>query len=265
MLYFPQLISGAMVQYPILKRRRKRTIVNQLADGRTVRMADPNWDEVIWEIRLRGLSSDEWESIHSFSEGVEGRLRTFTFLDPAHNLLGWSEELTASVWARDPGLELIGGIPDPLSDTSATRIVNAAQAAQRLWQPTEAPGWYVYSLSLYVRSAAGSPVTVFRTATDKTSSAVYVTGPDWRRITSSGALDGATGQLSCGIELSAGGSVDVFGFQLEAQWNPSPYKKTPAAGGVHRRARLVDDVSELKSDDPQQHGTVIRVSSRVEV
>ena len=40
MLAYPQLTSGALTQYPMQKRRRPRTILNALADGSAIKLAD---------------------------------------------------------------------------------------------------------------------------------------------------------------------------------------------------------------------------------
>jgi len=41
MLVYPQLESGALSQFPVLKTRTTRTVVNRAADGSTVRLAEP--------------------------------------------------------------------------------------------------------------------------------------------------------------------------------------------------------------------------------
>ena len=41
MTTYPQLGSGALSQFPVQKTRRARTVVNQAADGSTIKLADP--------------------------------------------------------------------------------------------------------------------------------------------------------------------------------------------------------------------------------
>ena len=41
MLYFPQLSTGAVGQYPIQKRRLTRTVVNEAFDGARFKLACP--------------------------------------------------------------------------------------------------------------------------------------------------------------------------------------------------------------------------------
>ena len=40
MSFYPQLITGALSQFPITKRRQTRTVINRLADGSSVRLVD---------------------------------------------------------------------------------------------------------------------------------------------------------------------------------------------------------------------------------
>ena len=52
MLAYPQLTSGALTQYPMQKRRRPRTILNALADGSAIKLAD-----AVLDARLRVMRS----------------------------------------------------------------------------------------------------------------------------------------------------------------------------------------------------------------
>ena len=61
-----------------------------------------------WRLRYEELTDGEMDTLRSFFEGVEGRLGTFTFLDPAGNLLAWSEQLDAEVWEKDPLVTVTG-------------------------------------------------------------------------------------------------------------------------------------------------------------
>jgi len=104
MLYFPQLASGAVSQFPCKKVVHQRTVVNQLLDGSEVKLFDPAGCTVEWDLDLESLTSAEWNAMAALFQAAEGQLGTFTFLDPFGNLLSWSEALSASVWAADAGL-----------------------------------------------------------------------------------------------------------------------------------------------------------------
>jgi hypothetical protein len=55
MLVYPQLTSGALAQFPILKRRRQRTIVNTLADFSSIKLADPFGEITGWELKYAAV------------------------------------------------------------------------------------------------------------------------------------------------------------------------------------------------------------------
>ncbi|HOK48045.1 MAG TPA: hypothetical protein PLK67_19010, partial [Bryobacteraceae bacterium] len=114
MLCFPQLLTGAVGQFPGGKVIRRRTVVNETEDGRTVKLGDAAAGEVEWVLELKGLADSEWEAIENLFEVVEGRLGTFTFLDPFGNLLSWSEDLSAAVWQKSQGVSIAKGYEDPL-------------------------------------------------------------------------------------------------------------------------------------------------------
>src|SRR3954468_15135877 len=102
MLVYPQLESGALSQFPVVKTRRTRTVINRASDGSTIRLADPAGEITEWLLVYKDLSDDEAGALRGFFDAAEGTLQGFTFLDPAGNLLAWSERLDDDVWQRDP-------------------------------------------------------------------------------------------------------------------------------------------------------------------
>src|SRR5580704_12020987 len=122
MLYYPQLSTGAVSQFPVTRSANMRTVSNQLASGFTIRMADTGAQKVQWQLRYSSLTDAERSSIESLFESSEGQLNTFTFLDPTDNLLMWSEDWTQTVWTVDPLLQLTGGIADPTGGNDAIEL-----------------------------------------------------------------------------------------------------------------------------------------------
>jgi len=121
MLYFPQLVSGAVSQFPCKKTVIQRTLVNILADGSQVKFFDSGASRVEWEIDLESLTNGEWSAMAGLFQATEGQLGTFTFLDPFGNLLSWSEAPGAAAWAKDAGLRLTTGVADPQGGTGRPR------------------------------------------------------------------------------------------------------------------------------------------------
>jgi hypothetical protein len=259
MLYFPQLASGAVSQFPIRKRWQRRTVVNRLLDGRAVKLADPDGSTVEWRLELEGLGEEERSRIESLFAEAEGRLKSFVFLDPTDNLLTWSEDLAQAAWVRGAGLELTANVADPAGTSRAARITNGTGAALTVQQTLSVPGSLEYCLSMYARSEQPGEVWLFRSTARKRSP----TGPAWRRIVHPTKLEDTSETVSFGLELGAGRSVEVFGLQVEAQPGASKYKKTTSRSGVYAEAFFQDDVLSVTTKGPGQHGCVVRIRARV--
>src|SRR5207245_1695575 len=94
---------------------------------------------------------------------------------------------------------------------------------------------------VYARCSSSGTVTLTRRTTDGADSRVCVVGPQWRRLVSSGQIPGAAAAFEIAIEIPAGVTVDLYGFQTEAQPQPSAYKKTTSQGGVYPATRFAVD------------------------
>src|SRR5579863_3180760 len=152
MLFYPQLTTGAVSQFPVTRSVKMRTVANQLPSGFTLRMADLGWQKVQWQLRYSNLTDGERSSIESLFEASEGQLNTFTFLDPTDNLLMWSEDWAQPVWTADPLLNVAGGIRDPFGNSAAMQLTNTAETTQQIVQNIAGPSSFVYCYSVYIRS-----------------------------------------------------------------------------------------------------------------
>jgi hypothetical protein len=258
MLVFPQLVTGASALYPVLKRQRMRTVVNVLGDGSKVVLADGDAALVEWELHANGLTAAEWNAIESFFEQTSGRWQTFTFLDPTGNLLAFSEELSSAAWTCGASVELTAGVADPLGTTRATTLVNAGASAAGISQVLQVPGNFQYCLSAWVRSSAGSSVTLMAGSSTSTAPASTV----WSRV----ALAVSRGSSSAtsvtfGLQVPAGGTGAVFGLQVEAQLAPSDYKMTGAGGDVYAQARFASDQLTVTAQGTDVYDAIIRIVS----
>lgn len=249
MIYFPQLSTGATCQFPIRKRCGARTILNRSREGYSIKLADPGAAITEWHLSFDELTDQELAALEALFQASEGRLGEFTFLDPIGNLLAWSEQQDEAIWQKDPLLSLIGGLADPFGGTAAFRLVNTAAATQVLRQTVDAPASLTYCLSLYARSDQGASVRLVRgSAADSRQ-----TGTQWTRLISSGGLSNGAEAIDFGIALDPGCTVDVFGFQVEAQVSASSYKKTADKGGVYPKARFRDDALTVTTIGPNRH------------
>jgi hypothetical protein len=261
MLVFPQLVTGAAALYPLMKRLVRRTAVNHLSDGSVVRLEDPDASTSEWELRAKGLTETEVAAIEALFDATSGGWKTFTFLDPAGNLLSSSEELDAPVWSNGPLIQLTAGIADPFGTTRATRAINAGITVQGVTQELAAPGSFQYCLSVWARSQANSEVTLSLSTAGANATKVFALTGQWMRVTLSENLSQSTEHVTFGAQLDAGASVDLFGMQVEPQPAGSDYKRTGAAGGVRSNARFADDRIRVTAQSTDVYDAVIRIVS----
>ena len=261
MPHFPSLSTGAICQYPLRRRNAQRTIRAEALDGSILRMYDAGSASTVWELRYSGLTDEAWAAIETLFHDVEGRLKTFTFLDPLENLLAWTDDPTAAVWNADPLLSIAAGRPDPFGGANAFSIVNAGQAQQRFQQVVDAPGSLHYCYSLYARSSQATTVELSLSTASAVIARSYPTSGGWERFHISGNLNAGEDQIRCGLTISPGGSLDIFGPQLEAQPNPSEYKSNKSRTGVHSRARFLDDRLSVVQTGVNQCSATIRLYS----
>jgi len=236
MLVYPQLATGALSQLPLKKKRRTRTVVNRAADGSEIKLADPAAEVTEWLLKYVDLSDPEAGALRDFFTAAEGSLNGFTFVDPAGNLLAWSDQLNDQVWQKDPMLTVTGGIADPSGGSDAWQLVNGGAAGQALAQTLEVPGVYLYCLSAYVLSA--TPTSVGLIAGAQTAERAVSTS--WSRIVMAATGDADTASMRFGIEVAAGATVNVYGLQVEAQGAASAYRAS-TRGGVYPDAHFSAD------------------------
>jgi len=258
MLVFPQLSTGAAALYPVTKQSLRRAVVNTLADGKVVVYADSGAAIAGWALRATGLTQAEWNAIENLFQQSSGMAGTFTFLDPAGNLLLQSENFGAGAWAVGALVQLTAGIGDPFGSTRATWLVNTGQAIAGITQLLNVPGDFQYCLSVWVRSSSGSALTLSAANSSKS----FAAGTQWKRVyfSSNSGQAGAT-TVTFGAKLAAGGSVELFGMQVEAQPGPSDYKMTSASGGVYPKARFGSDQITVTAQGTDVYDAVIQIVS----
>ena len=258
MLAFPQLPSGATAQFPIKKHCARRTIVNTLTDGHTVTLADPGAALSQWQLTYQSLDDAELDILQQFFATCEGQLTAFTFLDPLDNLLAWSEALDQGVWQASTLLQMTAGIADPTGGTAATRLTNPTGADLTVQQTINAPGWFSYCFSLYVRGQSGANISMFLQAGTSIARS-YALRTDWNRVQLGGSLNTTAESLAIGIVIHAGESLDIFGLQLEPQMAASIYKRSLSASGVYPAAHFQDDAFAYTTSGPNSHNCVLTI------
>jgi hypothetical protein len=263
MLYYPQLSSGVVSQYPINRRTTLRTITNTLPSGDSIRMSDPGSAVVGWQLQYSNLTDAEWTSLEQLFEAAEGKLTTFTFLDPMDNLLNWSEDWTKPVWTVDPLLQVSTAIADPLGGTGAVQLTNTAQTTQRVVQSIAAASWFQYCYSVYLRANAPTTVQILFSATGQESLTQFPVAASWTRAVIADSLSLQEDGISFGLQLPAGVSIVVFGAQVEPQPAAGYYKKTTDQAGVYPSTRFDSDSLTQTTNASNQNSCAIGLVSNL--
>ncbi len=263
MLYYPQLSTGVVSQFPVNRRTTLRTITNTLLSGDSIRMSDPGSAVVSWQLQYSNLTDDEWSSLEQLFAATEGKLTTFTFLDPMDNLLMWSEDWTNAVWTADPLLNVSTGIADPLGGTGGVQLTNTAQTTQRIVQSIAGASWFQYCCSIYLRSAAPSTVQMVLSATGQESLTQVSVTSSWTRAIKADSLSLQEDGISFGLQLPAGTSIVAFGAQAEPQPAAGYYKKTTDLAGVYPNTRFDSDSLTQTTDAPNQNSCGVSLVSNL--
>jgi hypothetical protein len=263
-LTFPQLTSGALVQYPIRKVTTIRTIKNLLADGSMLVMADPGASQLFWTLAYVALLPADMSALQAHFEACGGSLRAFTFLDPTDNLLTYSADLTESSWITPAGVTIERGGPDPFGGSGAFFVTNGGSASQQILQTLPAaPVNFQYCFSIYAASTNGGTCGLTRSSPNAQQTATCPLGTQWARISSSGTLSDIGVGLSVAISLAAGQSVSLFGPQLEPQFAPSRFRPTYSTGGVYPTAHWAVPELVFTADAPNLFSTSFSIETSV--
>ncbi|HUS05337.1 MAG TPA: hypothetical protein VMZ52_03525 [Bryobacteraceae bacterium] len=260
--FFPQLHSGALVQFPVRKRMYERSIRNGLLDGSTVKKLDENASVTEWDLHYAGLTDGERAGIETLFTECGGRLESFLFLDPTDNLLRWSEDLEQTVWEKNPLLAASNSAPDPFHGTRGLRIENRATIAQGLSQTLNVPPALVYSFGAMLRSDTNTQVRLAISSGAMSSVTYAVAGDRWQLAVVSERFASGIEPVRFSIELDGGHAIELYGLQADAQPTISGYRKTTSQSGVYPITYFKDDVLEATATGINEHALDLRLTSR---
>jgi hypothetical protein len=263
MLIFPQLASGAIAQFPIRRTRRFRVAAVETMGGERSARLDTSRQDLEWTLQLEDLSSQEFGRIQRLFQDAYGRLRTFLFLDPCGNLLSHSEDLHAASWTLGPLTQIATGLPDPFMGTAAQMITNASQSDAPVSQIIQAPANLNYCLSVYLKGVDDTQVTLFASDGGVTAQSQETVTTDWRRFVLPVSLGSGGQTCTFGLRVEAGARVTCFGFQVDAQPFPSPYKKSTTYGGVFAATRFATDSLACSCTAPGLFSATVSLVSHI--
>lgn len=271
-LFFPQLSSGALAQYPIKKTRVVRTIKNLLQDGSVLASSDPGGAHLIWQMAYLELDLADLAALQATFSACVGPYHAFTFIDPTDNMLASSSNITQSsvptstgsilAWQNSTLIGIQSGIADPFGGTAAFTVTNNGQAAQEISQTLTIPANYQYCFSIYATASISSELVLVRQGTlPDQGSMTFSVGPGWNRLISSGRLNDSGTSFTAAISLAPGQQVSIYGPQLEAQISPSRYRATSGAGGVYPNAHWGMDQLPITAVAPNLFSTSFTIET----
>lgn len=262
-LFFPQLTSGALVQYPIRKTRLVRTIQNIMPSGDMVLFSDTNGGHLVWELEYTDLSPQDTNALQSLFQSCAGPLRGFTFIDPTDNMLAYSADLTGSAWQISSLIHLASGIADPNGGTAGFSITNSGQTNQEIAQTLTVPAGYQYCFSLYARSDQASTLQLMRRGSEAQASSAFAVGPMWNRMVFAGRLNDPGATFSAVVSLAPGQRVYIYGIQLEAQLAPSRYRATTKTSGVYANAHWATEQFNIAAEGPNLFSALLSIETAI--
>ncbi|MCX6622024.1 MAG: hypothetical protein NTY38_13335 [Acidobacteria bacterium] len=206
---------------------------------------------VEWQMPLKALNGEERERIVDMWLACRGPARCFTYVDPAANLLLWSEDFARGVWSKGASIQ-----------ASGQSLVNTGQTQERIVQRLDAPSWFQYCLSFLARGQSPTPPSSVRVAANDELLEPFAVGSDWRRVTMTSSSAANEEQVSFGLELPAGATVEIAEIQVEAQIGNSAYKKTTVRNGIYRTARFAANQLVVVEEGQDESSVTVRIVAR---
>ncbi len=261
-LFFPQLSSGAVAQYPIRKTRIARTVRNILLDGSEITYPDIGAAQLVWQLGYTALSLQDLDALTTHFNNCQGRLQPFTFIDPTDNMLGNSANLMGPLWQTASSIQVGANIADPIGGTAAFSATNNGQVSQQIAQTVLVPSGYQFCFSIYVQSAQPAPLELIRSGPTNQQATNVMAGVQWTRVISSGVLADQGSSLKVAVNLMPGQKIFLYGPQLEAQATPSRYRPT-VHGGVYANAHWGVDELPISADAPNLFSTAFTIGAAI--
>lgn len=262
-LFFPQLSSGAIAQYPIQKTKMSRTVRNVMQDGSVISYADPDGARLIWQLGYTALPLRDIGLLIAHFNACQGRLHAFTFIDPTDNMVTNSSNLLSLPWQCSNLIQVAGNRADPTGGSSAFTVTNNGQTNQTFSQTLAVPSGYQYCFSVYVLSAEPAPIELIRIGSTSQDITTAMTDSQWTRVISSGTLSDQGTTLTVAVSLAPGQQIAIYGPQLEPQILPSRYRPTGVWGGVYQNAHWGVDELPLSADEPDLFSTAFTIETAI--
>lgn len=260
MLLYPQLLSGATAQFPLQRTYSVSNVINRQEDGSCYRATSVDPPLLSWELRYEHLTGLEMDALKAFFEAARGRCNTFTFLDPAGNLLAWSEDLSNAVWEKSPLATVVA------SDNEVgrvSRLMGGGAGTPRISQLLACPARALINLSLMARTDGLGKLRVALSDASGRAESSLMLDDTWRRCSvshqGSGQSEGKTAELS----FDEGMQIDVTQVCVSAQPGPGSYVKSTGLSGVKTLTRFDQDIFTVTATNQNDFSCVVKLRNRL--
>lgn len=267
MIYFPQLNAGGLlVQRPYTWQQHALTTNEDQPGGRRYARAWRTNPLGRWQLGYPHLTDGELATLEGFFGSIAGRFGTFTWLDPAGNLVQYSEDFAQAAWEKYT-VTVGSAVTDPYGGSRATSCTgtsaNSMLAAAVL--PAGDASGFVLCGSVWVRAAAPQALSIGFIDSGFTvlgSTTWTLPAGQWLRISHRVTL-----ATNSSIRLLIGGfntwgtvSLDLFGPQVVPMPGPGAYARSPQQWGYHPNCRLDTDVLSVRHLGPNQNSVSLAIA-----
>jgi hypothetical protein len=263
MRFFPSILPGNAIQYPVKRRRNQRVIENVTPGGGLYQAVDAGRSWWYWELAYQDIGSQQRQALDGLFDECKGRLLPFVFLDPFENLVSYSEDFSQPAWGKEANIVAVGSQLDPFGSNRAFRLSNASGAAGSILQQVYIPSWVPYTVSCWLRANGSAAVEILAHPSGSTTGQSVALGPAWERYAISVSHSGNEEELLAGLRLPANTEVYAFGFQLEQFSSLSEYKRTNEESGVHANSRFGQDEIRWVTNGIDHHSARIAIESPI--
>ena len=238
MLLYPQLLSGAVAQYPLRISREMANAFNLQEDGTRYLEVTTNPSTLRWQLTYKHLQRQEIDALETFFEATRGPLLTFIFLDPTGNLLNCSEDLSQPFWERSPQLavsQIIGDL------STSFELASTGGGVAVLSQIVPCPSKALLCFSLYARANQATQMTLAVWDTSNRTQKIFSVGADWKQYFVSQIGSGQDAEKTLEVSLNGASPIQVSRISLNAQPAPASYVKTSQRSGIKPQTRFDQD------------------------
>jgi hypothetical protein len=203
------------------------------------------------------ITDAEVAALEAFHQSVRGRWMEFSLLDPAGNLLQFSQDFSNVYWTKTSSQT--PGQADPFGQLLGT-LLSAGYIEGVVGPSAGGMSGFVMCASIWLQ-ATGPGITAQVGFLDNTTSTYYsstfpIPQGGWLRVHSTLVLPTNNQFL---FKLILSGSCLTFGAQVSSQKGEGGYAMTPGRYGYHAHVRFDVDSFSVTSSGPNQNSLLLPV------